>query len=191
MREPNPVVLRFAPTLLLRAQGIKVLFLDVDGVLTDGGIYFQECAEPRGAAETIKRFNTLDGHGLKLLQRASITPVVITGRDSRALRVRLEALGVTRAHFGVEHKSSVATRVLGELGLGWAEAAAMGDDWPDLGMLRACTLACAPSNAHLEVKACAHHVTAVRGGDGAVREVVDLLLMASGLYTTLLEDASS
>ena len=75
--------LQFEPELLLRALDVRVVFFDVDGVLTDGGIYFSE------SGETLKRFNTLDGHGLKLLQKAGITPAVITGRDSAPLRVRL------------------------------------------------------------------------------------------------------
>ena len=77
-------VLTFPPELLLRAQPVKVLLLDVDGVLTDGGLHFTE------AGETLKRFHTLDGHGLKLLQRAGITPAVVSGRDSAPLRVRLQ-----------------------------------------------------------------------------------------------------
>ena len=87
---PKPA-LSFNPALLLRAQGIKVAFFDIDGVLTDGGLLFSE------AGETLKRFNTLDGHGIKLLQQGGITPVVITGRDSKPLRVRLQALGVQHA----------------------------------------------------------------------------------------------
>ena len=86
--------LNFAPELLLATQDIRIVFFDVDGVLTDGGIYFSE------AGETLKRFSTLDGHGLKLLQRAGIEPAVITGRDSAPLRLRLSALGVRHAVFG-------------------------------------------------------------------------------------------
>ena len=93
---PLPPALGFDPELLLRAQEVRVAFFDVDGVLTDGGLYFSE------AGETLKRFNTLDGHGLKLLQQAGITPAVITGRDSPALRLRLAALGVVHARFGTE-----------------------------------------------------------------------------------------
>ena len=88
--------LSFDPVLLLQAQGVRVAFFDVDGVLTDGGLYFSE------TGETLKRFNTLDGHGLKLLQKAGITPAVITGRDSAPLRLRLKALGVEHAVFGTE-----------------------------------------------------------------------------------------
>jgi 3-deoxy-D-manno-octulosonate 8-phosphate phosphatase (KDO 8-P phosphatase) len=180
---------RFATEVLLLAQGMKTLFLDVDGVLTDGGLYYAECApgDARGADETIKRFNTLDGYGIRLLKLAGVAPVVVTGRDSRSLRARLAALGVERAHFGVEHKHAVAQKALDEMGLDWSCAAAMGDDWPDLGLMRACAFCAAPSNAHVEVKAAAHFVTAHRGGDGAVRELADLLLIAGGHYAGLLE----
>jgi 3-deoxy-D-manno-octulosonate 8-phosphate phosphatase (KDO 8-P phosphatase) len=177
--------LQFSPTLLLQAQGIQVAFLDVDGVLTDGGLYFSE------AGESLKRFNTLDGHGLKMLQKAGITPVIITGRDSKPLRVRLKALGVEHAHFGTEDKQPAAEQTLNTLGLQWSQAAAMGDDWPDLPMMRRSAFACAPANAHAEVLAVAHHVTRVQGGHGAVREFCDLLMMASGRYAQLLEAYTS
>jgi 3-deoxy-D-manno-octulosonate 8-phosphate phosphatase (KDO 8-P phosphatase) len=172
--------IQFAPDLLLRAQGIQVAFFDVDGVLTDGGLLFSE------SGETLKRFNTLDGHGLKLLQKAGITPVIITGRDSQPLRVRLQALGVVHAHFGTEDKRPAAEHTLQALGLDWSQAAAMGDDWPDLPVMRRAALACAPPNAHVEVLAAAQYVTALSGGCGAVRELCDLLLVARGRYADLL-----
>ncbi len=172
--------LTFEPELLLRAQGVRVAFFDVDGVLTDGGLYFTE------HGETLKRFHTLDGQGLKLLQQVGITPVVITGRDSQPLRVRLQALGITQAHFGTEDKRPAAELTLQALGFDWTQAAAIGDDWPDLPVMRRCALACAPANAHAEAKAAAHHVTALRGGEGAAREFCDLLLVASGRYASLL-----
>jgi len=175
--------LNFPPELLLQAQGIRVVFFDVDGVLTDGGLYFSE------HGESLKRFNTLDGHGLKLLQRAGITPAVITGRDSKALRVRLAALGIEHAHFGTEDKRPAAELTLKTLGLDWSQAAAMGDDWPDLAMLTRCAFACAPANAQAELLAQAHYVTKRQGGDGAVRELCDLLLVASGRYVDLLQEA--
>ncbi len=176
--------LNFAPELLLRAQGVRLVFFDVDGVLTDGGLYFG------ATGETIKRFNTLDGHGLKLLARAGITPAVITGRDSKPLRVRLAALGIKHVHYGTEDKRPAAEQTLGALGLEWNQAAAMGDDWTDLAVMRRCALACAPPNAHEEVRAAAHHVTRARGGHGAVRELCDLLLVASGKYVDLLEESA-
>ena len=154
MRTISPA-LHFAPELLLAAQGIRVAFFDVDGVLTDGGLYFSE------HGESLKRFSTLDGHGLKLLKMAGITPAVITGRDSRPLRMRLEALGIGHVSFGTEDKKPAAQAILDELGVGWDAAAAMGDDWPDLPLLRRAGLACAPPNAHVEVRAIADHVTGV------------------------------
>ncbi|MFN3439691.1 MAG: KdsC family phosphatase [Acidovorax sp.] len=175
-------VLQFPPELLLRAQGVRVAFFDVDGVLTDGSLYFSE------SGETIKRFNTLDGHGLKLLQKAGITPAVITGRDSAPLRVRLKALGVEHAVFGTEDKRPAAEKILATLGLDWAQASAMGDDWPDLPVMRRSAFACAPANAQAEVRHAAHFITQARGGDGAARELCDLLLMATGRYATLLAD---
>lgn len=178
-----PPVLNFPPELLLKAQGIRVAFFDVDGVLTDGGLYFSE------HGETLKRFNTLDGHGLKLLQRVGITPVVITGRDSRPLRLRLSALGIEHAHFGTEDKRPAAETTLHTLGLDWSQAAAMGDDWPDLPVLARCALACAPANAQADVLARVHHITRLAGGAGAVRELCDLLLVASGRYAQLLQEA--
>jgi 3-deoxy-D-manno-octulosonate 8-phosphate phosphatase (KDO 8-P phosphatase) len=173
--------LHFDPALLLQAQGIRVAFFDVDGVLTDGGLLYSE------SGETLKRFHTLDGHGLKMLQKGGITPVVITGRDSPPLRKRLHALGIEHAHFGTEDKRPAALATLQTLGLDWSQAAAMGDDWPDLPVMRACAFACAPHNAHIEAQAAAHYVTQTRGGYGAAREFCDLLLVASGHYARLLQ----
>src|SRR6218665_1461956 len=166
------------PALLLRAQGLRVVFFDVDGVLTDGGLYFG------ASGETLKRFNTLDGQGLTLLQKAGITPAVITGRDSAPLRLRLQALGVQHAVFGTEDKRPAAERILATLGLTWSQAAAMGDDWPDLPLLRRSAFA----NAQIEVRHAAHFVTRACGGDGAARELCDLLLVAAGRYAALLAD---
>ena len=174
----------FAPELLLRAQGgafgMKLAFFDVDGVLTDGRIYIGE------QGETVKAFSTLDGHGLKLLARAGIEPVIITGRDSAAVQRRVVDLGISRALYGVSDKRAAAEQVLAQMGLHWHQSAAIGDDWPDLPLLVSAGLACAPANAHVEVKALAHHVTASCGGHGAAREFCDLLLMAAGRYGDLL-----
>lgn len=172
--------LHYPPELLLQAQGIRVAFFDVDGVLTDGGLYFSE------QGESLKRFHTLDGHGLKLLQQAGITPVVITGRDSAPLRKRLTALGITHATFGTEDKLPAAQAHLDNLGLDWAQAAAMGDDWPDLPVMQRAAFACAPANAHAQALALAQHVTQQRGGEGAARAFCDLLLVAGGHYAKLL-----
>jgi 3-deoxy-D-manno-octulosonate 8-phosphate phosphatase (KDO 8-P phosphatase) len=174
--------LNYPPELLLQAQGIRVAFFDIDGVLTDGGLYFSE------SGETLKRFNTLDGQGLKLLQKAGITPVVITGRDSAPLRLRLKALGITHARFGTEDKRPAAEAFLSELNLSWAQAAAMGDDWPDLPVMQRVAFACAPANGHAQAKVLAHHITTERGGEGAARAFCDLLLVAGGHYARLLAE---
>lgn len=176
---------RFAQHLLVRAQGIKVAFFDVDGVLTDGGLYIS------ANGEEFKRFHTLDGHGLKLIRRAGIEPVVITGRDSAALRHRLQALGLERAVYGTEDKWPAAQKVLDSLGLDWSQAAAIGDDWPDLPVLMRAQLAIAPPHAHPEVLAAAHGVTVAGGGQGAAREFCDLLLMAQGAYRALLDEVTA
>jgi 3-deoxy-D-manno-octulosonate 8-phosphate phosphatase (KDO 8-P phosphatase) len=173
--------LSFPPELLLAAQGIRVAFFDVDGVMTDGGIFMGE------TGETLKRFHILDGLGLKLLERGGITPVVITGRDSKPLRLRLQALGVQRVYYGTEDKRPAAEQALAQLGLDWSQAAGIGDDWPDLPVLRRCAFPAAPPNAHVEVRDCARYVTQAAAGAGAVREFCDLLLVASGRYAQLLE----
>lgn len=174
--------INFDPALLLQAQGVRVAFFDVDGVLTDGGLLFTE------SGESLKRFSTLDGHGLKMLQKAGITPAVITGRDSAPLRTRLQALGITHVRFGTEDKAPAAQEMLNALGLDWSQAAHMGDDWPDLPVMTRVAFACAPRNAHIEVQAKAHFVTQREGGHGAAREFCDLLLVASGRYADLLDD---
>jgi 3-deoxy-D-manno-octulosonate 8-phosphate phosphatase (KDO 8-P phosphatase) len=181
MHQTSPA-LNFAPELLLRGQSVRVAFFDVDGVLTDGGLYISE------EGETLKRFHTLDGHGLKLLPRAGITPAVITGRDSPALRKRLQALGIQHVHYGTEDKRPAAEQTLQALGLDWSQAAAIGDDWPDLAVLTRCALASAPANAHSEVLARVHHTTRAHGGMGAAREFCDLLLTARGAYAGLLQE---
>ena len=176
--------LRFAPDLLLRAQGrglgMKAAILDVDGVLTDGRLYIGE------HGETVKAFSTLDGHGLKLLQQAGITPLVITGRDSAAVRRRIADLGLVHAVYGAQDKRAAAQALLAMLGVDWDEVAAIGDDWPDLPVLRRCAFAAAPANAHAEVKAAARLVTQAAGGHGAAREFCDVLLQAAGRYGELL-----
>ncbi len=177
---PLQATLRFDEALRGRASAIRAAIFDVDGVLTDGTLYISE------AGETLKAFHALDGHGLKLLAQAGITPIVITGRDSPAVRRRLKDLGVTEAVFGAHDKLAVAQPLLDKLGLDWPQLAVMGDDWPDLPLLTRAGLAIAPANAHAEVRAIAHHVSALQGGQGAAREACDLLLWATGHYQRLL-----
>ena len=177
--------LNFPPELLLKAQGrglgMKAAIFDVDGVLTDGSLFIGE------QGEAFKAFHVLDGQGLKLLTQAGITPIVITGRDSLAVRRRVADLGLQHMRFGVADKGVAADELLQSLGLDWADVAVMGDDWPDLPLVARAAFACAPPNAHAEVRAVVHHVTTARGGAGAARECCDLLLMASGHYASLLQ----
>ncbi|HLO94882.1 MAG TPA: HAD hydrolase family protein [Burkholderiaceae bacterium] len=186
MRAITTPALNFPPELLLKAQGagpefgIKACIFDVDGVLTDGRIYIGE------SGEGFKAFSTLDGHGLKLLDQGGITPIIITGRDSPAVRRRVADLGLTHAVYGAKDKLAVAEPLLARLGLDWSQVAAMGDDWPDLPLMCRAAFACAPAQAHAEVLAIAHHVTRAPGGHGAARECCDLLLMANGRYAGLL-----
>jgi 3-deoxy-D-manno-octulosonate 8-phosphate phosphatase (KDO 8-P phosphatase) len=172
--------LRYPPELLLKAQGVRWAIFDVDGVLTDGRIYIGE------HGEQFKAFSTLDGHGLKMLAQFGIVPTVITGRDSPAVRRRVADLGIAHAVYGAVDKLAAANTLMTALGLAWDTLAAMGDDWPDLPLLQRAAFACAPANAHAEVRAIAHHVTEAHGGHGAARECCDLLLMAAGRYAEAL-----
>ena len=184
LRWPEMPALTFPPELLLKAQGrglgLKAAIFDVDGVLTDGRLFIGE------NGESFKAFSALDGHGLKLLAQGGITPLIITGRDSPAVRRRVADLGVAHAAYGAQDKLAAANALLQSLALGWPDVAVMGDDWPDLPLMTRAAFACAPANAHAEVRAVAHHVTAARGGDGAARECCDLLLTAAGRYAPLL-----
>jgi 3-deoxy-D-manno-octulosonate 8-phosphate phosphatase (KDO 8-P phosphatase) len=185
---PRPAVapaLRWPPELLLKAQGrglgMRGAIFDVDGVLTDGRLYIGE------QGETVKAFHVLDGHGLKLLAAAGIVPLIISGRDSPALRRRAADLGLAHAVYGAADKLAAAQAQLDALGFGWDEVAAIGDDWPDLPVLERAAFACASANAHAEVIAVADHVTRAPGGHGAAREFCDLLLTAAGRYATQLQ----
>ena len=181
----TPPALLFPPELLLKAQGrglgLKAAIFDVDGVLTDGSLYIGE------HGEGFKAFHVLDGQGLKLLAQGGIAPIIITGRDSLAVRRRVADLGLQHMRFGVADKLAAANELLQTLAIDWADVAVMGDDWPDLPLFARAGFACAPPNAHAEVRAVAHHITSARGGQGAAREYCDLLLMACGRYAALLQ----
>ena len=174
----------FPPELLLAARGpgdgMAAAIFDVDGVLTDGRVYI-------GAdGEAFKAFSTLDGQGLKLLAQGGIVPIVITGRDSPAVRRRMGDLGIVNAAYGIADKLAAADALLAQLGVPWHRVAAMGDDWPDLPLLDRAAFACVPPHAHVEARAIAAHVTTAAAGFGAARELCDLLLVASGRYAGLL-----
>jgi 3-deoxy-D-manno-octulosonate 8-phosphate phosphatase (KDO 8-P phosphatase) len=184
---------RLKPETLLLAQGpgrdghvgLRAAIFDVDGVLTDGRLFIGE------QGEVFKAFHVLDGHGLKLLAQAGIQPLVITGRDSPAVRRRVADLGIANAVFGASNKLAAAHSLLQAQGLGFDEVAAVGDDWPDLPLLQAAAFSCAPPSAHPEVLARVQHITTAAAGAGAAREFCDLLLMAAGRYAGLLHEAQA
>jgi 3-deoxy-D-manno-octulosonate 8-phosphate phosphatase (KDO 8-P phosphatase) len=160
--------------VLERARGIRLLVLDVDGVLTDGRLFLS------AAGEELKVFHVRDGSGLVAIQRAGITVAIISGRDSPAVTRRATELGIRHVHQGVADKGALLDRLLDELGIAAEETACVGDDTPDAPMLRRAGLAIGVADAHPALLAAAHWVTKSNGGQGAVREVCDLLLSAHG-----------
>jgi 3-deoxy-D-manno-octulosonate 8-phosphate phosphatase (KDO 8-P phosphatase) len=155
-----------------RAKHIRLLVLDVDGVLTDGRLYLS----PVG--EELKVFHVRDGSGLVAVQRAGIAVAIISGRDSAAVTRRAAELGIRHVRQGVADKGAALDQLLAELGVDAAATACVGDDTPDLPMLRRAGLAIGVADAHPALLAAAHWVTPSNGGQGAVREACDLLLSA-------------
>jgi 3-deoxy-D-manno-octulosonate 8-phosphate phosphatase (KDO 8-P phosphatase) len=163
-----------------QARIVKVLLLDVDGILTDGSIiYTADNTE-------IKAFHIQDGLGLKLLQMAGIETGLITARRSEMVRRRAEELGITHIFQGVENKLKVFQELLVSQGLQAEETAYMGDDWLDLPLLTRVGFSATVVDAVPEVKQVVHYITSRSGGKGAVREVCDLLLEAKGKRQELL-----
>ena len=158
--------------VLERARRIRLLVLDVDGVLTDGRLYLS------ANGEELKVFHVRDGSGLVALQRAGVTVAIVSGRDSPAVTRRAAELGIRHVHQGVADKGAELDRLLAELGVAPEELACVGDDTPDAPMLRRAGLAIGVADAHPALLASAHWVTRAKGGRGAVREVCDLLLSA-------------
>ena len=157
----------------LRGAAIRLLVLDVDGVLTDGTILL-------GAGEELKCFHVRDGLGLKRLMSAGVEVAVISGRDSAAVTRRMAELGVRHVYQGIEDKLAVLEHLRSTLGIDAIEVAVVGDDLPDLPPMRAAGLAIAVADAQEEVRIAADWVTRAGGGRGAVREVADGLLAARG-----------
>jgi 3-deoxy-D-manno-octulosonate 8-phosphate phosphatase (KDO 8-P phosphatase) len=157
-----------------RAARTRLLMLDVDGVLTDGRLYFG----PSG--EELKVFHSRDGHGLKMLRESGVVLAIITGRSSRALERRAAELGIARLYQGVEDKAAVMEELLAELGIDRAAAAGMGDDVVDLPLMLSCGLALTVPDAPEIVRQHAHYVTRNPAGAGAVREACELIMSAQG-----------
>ena len=159
-------------TVRERAAKVKLIAFDIDGVMTDGKLYYSD------DGRELKAFNTLDGQGLRFLRQAGVELAIITGRDSGAVTARAKNLDIHHLFQGVADKHACMSALLARLDLDWSEAAYMGDDVVDLPTMQACAFSAAPDNAHPTVRAKADFVSAHRGGEGAVREVCDLLLAA-------------
>jgi 3-deoxy-D-manno-octulosonate 8-phosphate phosphatase (KDO 8-P phosphatase) len=156
-----------------RAISIRLLVLDVDGVLTDGRLYFS------AQGEALKAFHVRDGAGLVQLRKAGMEIAIISGRTSEAVNVRMKELGIQHVNQGVHDKHHVLLQLKDQLQIKDDGICCVGDDTPDLAMFALAHLTIAVADAHAQVRAAAHHVTQLRGGEGAVREVCDLLLESS------------
>lgn len=162
------------PETWARFASVKLLICDIDGVFSDGRIYMGN------NGEELKTFHTRDGFGVKALRSAGIEVAVITGRNSRIVENRFKALGVPHIYQGQEDKRIAFNELLQQLALSPAEVAYIGDDIPDLALIEACGLGVAVADAHPLVAEAANYVTRIKGGEGAVRELCDLLLQSQG-----------
>jgi len=165
----------------LAFENIKLLALDVDGVMTDGKLYFS------AQGDEIKAFRILDGHGINMLLNSDIHVAIITGRSSSLVARRARDLGIEHIIQGREDKKVALLELLNELELSSSDAAYMGDDLPDLGAIVAAEIGFTVPNAHAFIKEHADYCTHTPGGQGAVREVCDLILESKGLLQPLLK----
>jgi len=159
-----------------RAAKIKLLILDVDGVMTDGRIMLND------HGEEIKSFNVKDGQGLRILMRSGVDVVLITGRMSKAVEYRARDLGIRELYQRIEDKESLCIELLEAKKLDKEQVCCIGDDLPDIPMFKHAGLSIAVANAAVEVRDAACHVTKNCGGKGAVREVCELILKAQGSW---------
>ena len=157
-----------------RAQGLRVAAFDVDGVLTDGRLYYTD------SGEEIKAFHVLDGHGLKMLAESGVAVAIITSRKSKLVQRRARDLGIDLLYQGVGAKREAMTHLLKRLALDWRAASYMGDDVIDLPVMTRCGLAVSVPNGHALVRRHAHYVTRAAGGHGAVREYCEYVMAAQG-----------
>ena len=157
-----------------RAQRIKLIAFDVDGVMTDGSLYLGD------DGQEYKAFNSLDGHGMKMLKRSGVERAIITGRTSKVVAQRAANLGITYLYQGIEDKLVAWQELLAKLGLTPEECAFMGDDVVDLPAMRRSGLAISVPAAAAAVRQYAHYVTNLGGGHGAVREACEAIMRAQG-----------
>lgn len=180
------MILGAAPSLdTATAARIKLVCFDVDGVLTDGGIYLGDAG---GTRVELKRYDIQDGLGIKMLQQAGLLTAIITGRVSESVALRAQELGVDELVQDNQSRKVPALRaMLAARGLDWSECAFVGDDLPDLGVMRLVGLPVAVGNATAEARRAATITMTRHGGAGAVREFCELLLRARGEWDTQVE----
>lgn len=166
--------------LTSRAKLIRLIAFDVDGVMTDGGLYFSD------TGAEFKRFNSLDGHGIKMLQASGLETAIITGRTSNCVTARAENLGITHVYQGVERKLDAMIDLLKKLKLSRDAAAYMGDDVVDLCVMRHVGLSISVPESPQLVREHSNYVTRRSGGHGAVREACELIMSAQGTLDTQL-----
>jgi 3-deoxy-D-manno-octulosonate 8-phosphate phosphatase (KDO 8-P phosphatase) len=166
--------------VLARAEAIKLAIFDVDGVLTDGRLFFDH------AGHEFKAFHARDGHGLKLLQLSGVETAVISGRTSAAVALRCESLGIRHVYQGFQDKLAALEHLIGVTGFECSQIAYVGDDVLDLPIMRKVRLAVAVQDAHFVVKRYAHWITKSPGGLGAAREVCDLIMHAQGTFEAII-----
>ena len=166
---------------LTRAKSIRLIAFDVDGIMTDGGLFLSD------SGDEFKRFNSLDGHGLKMLKRSGVIPAIITGRTSRCVELRAQNLGIDHLFQGADNKLDILHGLLAQLNIRPESAAFMGDDVIDLPAMLQVGLALTVPDAPQTVRDRAHYVTLRSGGHGAVREACELLMSAQGTLDAQLE----
>jgi len=166
--------------VLAHAAATRLMIFDVDGVLTDGGLFYGE------DGEALKRFNALDGHGIKMMQQFGVAAAIITARQSAFVARRARDLGITHVFQGIHDKRQAFEQLLAHTGLQAQQCGYLGDDVIDLPVLTRVGFKACVANGHREVKARCDFVTTATGGNGAVREVCDLLLAAQGNYEAAL-----
>ena len=167
-----------------RAKNIRVAAFDVDGVLTDGTLYFAD------SGEELKAFNVRDGHGMKMLKDSGVALAIITSRSSRSLEARARNLGIDLLFQGAADKLAAFQELLGRCGVGADACAYAGDDVVDLPVLKRCGLAVSVPGSPALVRRHAHYVTRARGGNGAAREICELILHAQGTLPARLAEHS-
>lgn len=171
------------PEVIERAKKIKVILMDVDGVMTDGKLYYMP--GPTGVMVETKGFNSQDGLGLHFCSALNILTGVISGRESPGTTERARMLKMRYVYQGLLEKMASFEEVLEDARVSADQTAFIGDDFTDVPLIRRCGLGVAVANGREEVKSAAHYVTEARGGDGAVREVIELVLKARGLWDTV------